>query len=301
MSSNKDGTPPKEMVEIGEIDLDRLATIGADTRPSPQDETSRVKGQVQVDRAQFDMLLDEFYRSQENATNVKRLLSSLSPIRLFGYLLIYLFCLDLAYQLYPFQFLDPVWELEAMRAIADRMIIPLMGFTLLFWGGGYLRTYFDRLVLWLVSWATFWLALMMLILAPLAVSDTIRVQNLIDKNANTSIEEVQGKLREIVASVRGAEDMRELAVIARQLGIRTGITPDTPLKEAKSKMHTLYAEHTEKAVQKLEKEKEKRIGTLWKELIKLVLALVGGGLFLGAVWWKSTWARQAFRGEEHNA
>ncbi|HCF26493.1 MAG TPA: hypothetical protein DEV81_04640 [Cyanobacteria bacterium UBA11049] len=90
--------------------------------------------------------------------------------RLTGYCLLALSALDILGLFIPLRFTDPVWELQLVNQLVERVPVPLLGLVLVLIGEQSFR------IFKFLSWASLVVAVLFFLLMPLAISSTLRIE-----------------------------------------------------------------------------------------------------------------------------
>lgn len=215
---------------------------------------------------------------------------SLSRCRWVGYGLLLLALIDAVQVLIPLQILNPNWQLQTIGALVDRAVIPLLGLVLVFYGEMYARLRWEARVVKALSWLCLLLTLLFLLLLPLTVWATARLDALNELTLNgqlaqqlAQVEQTEGQLKQ--------DNQQVLQALAAKLN-STGAALET--KEPQTLKTTLLARlstaRSQLQVQSQESRASQKL-TLFKNAIRLNLTeLVLSTLFF--VLWQSTrWSR----------
>jgi hypothetical protein len=133
-------------------------------------------------------------------------------IRLAGYGMLALVLVDFLNLFIPFNFLNPVWEVQVIGALAERTVLPLLGFLLAFYGDRSYRSDKEFGLLRGLSWATLGLAVIYALTIPLLFLNTGRVDA---ANSNQALQSEQQlvqirKLREQLNTANSPEQITKL-------------------------------------------------------------------------------------------
>lgn len=101
--------------------------------------------------------------------------ATIGILRTVGYGLLLLALFDWVEILIPPQFLNPAWELQTIGALVERVPVPLIGFALIFYAESESRSKWELPVIKLLSWLTLLFAIVYLLMIPLAIGDTVRL------------------------------------------------------------------------------------------------------------------------------
>lgn len=144
-------------------------------------------------------------------------------LRMTGYVLLILSVLDIVSLLIPPQFLDPTWHFETIGRLVSRAPVPLIGFVLIFYGGMRYRQRLEKLLLRPLAILGLVFGLVMLLLAPLAIMDGLRVHH---ENRLNYAEQVAQQEQTFAAYRTRFEQTSgaNVAALARSLNLNVPIT-----------------------------------------------------------------------------
>lgn len=101
--------------------------------------------------------------------------SSIAILRLLGYGLLLLALFDIIEMLIPLNLMNPAWEFQTFGSLVERVPVPLIGLAFVFYGELHGRTRWEFLTLKFLSWLTLFLAILFVLLVPLAIGNTVRL------------------------------------------------------------------------------------------------------------------------------
>jgi predicted PurR-regulated permease PerM len=214
-----------------------------------------------------------------------------SPVllRWAGYGLLVLTTLDLFTILFPPRFTNPIWEFETMGAIVERVPVPLLAAALIFFGEMQFRSKWERPVLKFLSWVSMLFGIFLLLLVPLGVTNTLRLNsqsmNLISNQFSQQLEQVAAFEKQI--NDASAEQIK--GFLESQ-----GVTLEGDAARApKEQMLSQLSQFKERMQEQVEIEKASRRNRLMESSAKWNLsALISGFLFI-YIWHLTRWARSA--------
>ncbi len=146
---------------------------------------------------------------------------SIYRLRWVGYGLVLFALFDVIQILIPPNFMDPVWELQTIGALVERVPVPLIGLLLIFFGEDFDRTRIEDFLLKFGRWFLLILALIFLGLVPLGIVDTIRI-NAKNNDQITSLEQKQlNQLSGVETQVNKGtnEEIKSLGADLNRIGI----------------------------------------------------------------------------------
>lgn len=210
----------------------------------------------------------------------------------YGFLLLTLF--DLFEIFVPPRFMNPVWEFQMLGALVERVPVPLIGLVLVFCGEPNLRAGWERSILKFLSWAALLFAVWFLLLIPLGISNTVRIDRNSNAEISAQVKQEIAKFQQIKARLEEAETKEEIESLL--LRVDRGVSiPEIvnfqQLSSVKQQISSSLTASEAKIKVDAEDDRTNRRFTLLKKSVKWNLgALVSGALFFFI--WKSTrWAR----------
>ncbi|BAU63915.1 hypothetical protein STA3757_12840 [Stanieria sp. NIES-3757] len=216
---------------------------------------------------------------------------TLSLIRLVGYGLLGMTLIDFISLILPLQLMNSAWELQTMGAFIERIPVPLLGIAFIYYGKRSYRAPIENLLLKWLSYFSLILAILFLLMIPLAISNTIRIN--LGNNAVIN-QEIFVKVQQIDKfkdKITAAKSSTEIQAILQQQSYQ-GTIPDTFNVQEIQEPIIKELNNTEKKLRnEIESVRATKRWDLLKKSIKWNLgALITSCLFF--VIWKDTfWAR----------
>lgn len=214
---------------------------------------------------------------------------SIHRFRWVGYGLLGFALMDLIHVLYPPRFLNPAWEVQAIGSLIERVVVPLLGLALVFFGEFYDRNRVEKVLLKVLSWLCLVLAIVCLLVIPLGVFGTARLDFQNDQQVNRQAEQQLSQFNKLEQQL-GQSSTAEIQALAAKAGIAIDPTkaPDALKAEILARLTAVRS-----GVQsKIEENRAAQKQTLFKNSIKWNLgALLASSLFF-VLWKSSDWARQ---------
>ncbi len=215
---------------------------------------------------------------------------SIYRLRWVGYGLLVLSLLDTIAILTPPQLLNPVWELQTIGNLVERVPVPLLGLALIFFGEDIDRTRLEDILLKVLSWLCLISALIFLLMLPLGIFNTIRINGDNNKQINAQAGQQLAQLQQVEERIsKGTpEDLKTLAGELNRLGVQVDAGKPEELK-------TQILSRIPPVKQRLEAQKQsvesnQRLVLLRNAVKWLLGALIASVLFF--TMWKGTdWAR----------
>lgn len=208
-------------------------------------------------------------------------------LRCIGYGLLVLALFDLITTIVPMHLMNPAWEFQTIGALVERVPVPLLGLGLVFYGETSFRRAGEPLFLNLLSWLCLLFGILFLLLIPLGVSNTVRLNAQNKTQINDQYNQQLVRIEQLDKQLRNAKT-QDLEDFVKSQGQSIGSKDPQQVKKqllshfsvAKQEIQTQY--QTKRAEQRL---------TLFKNSAKWNLgALVCGFLFI-FIWRLTSWAR----------
>jgi hypothetical protein len=215
---------------------------------------------------------------------------SIYRFRWIGYGLLVLSFFDIIATFTPPNFLNPVWELQTIGALVERVPVPLLGLAFIFSGEEIDRSNLEELVLKFLSWLCVLLSLLFLLMIPLGIVNTLKINNQNNQQIAQQAGQQLSQLKQVEDRLtKGTpEDLKNLATELTKLGVQANTqNPEELKKQILSRIDPAKQnlETQSKAVQS-----SQRL-VLLKNSVKWVLgALISSVLFF-TLWKGTDWAR----------
>lgn len=223
------------------------------------------------------------------------LLQTIPPLRWVGYTLLFLGLFDVLLLLVPPQFTNPVWEFQTMGGIVERVAVPLVGFALIFYGGQNLRAKWEGILLKILSISALLFGIFLLLLIPLGVVNTIRINNQSNEQIDTQVEQRMTQIQAVQERLQQAnteEQMEDLLSRLSNQGRSPEIQSAQELEEVKSQLSNFVTRTEIQTKSQAEATRRNRRIVLFKNSVKWNLgALISGILFI-TLWKATAWTRQ---------
>jgi hypothetical protein len=222
------------------------------------------------------------------------LAKSINLFRWIGYGFLILTLLDFVEIFIPLRFMNPIWEFQMLGALVEQVPVSLMGFGLVFLGEFYLRSPWERALLKFLSWMTLLFAVGFLLLIPLGIFNTVRInrQNVEEISAQTQqqVAEIeQVKLRLGQAATK--DEILELVSRLDRKELNKQIEASQKLEATRIDLASFLSITEGKIKGDAQETLANRRMTLFKRSIKWNFgALIASSLFF-TIWRSTHWAR----------
>ena len=145
-------------------------------------------------------------------------LQSSSRFRLVGYGLLVLALFDFIYILVPPQFMNPMWEFQTIGTLVERVPVSLLGLMLVFSGETKFRKKWEITLLRFLSWASLVVGVLFLLLMPLLVIDSSRLEDQMNAQINSQATQQLTVLQQLEKKVSQgtAKDLNEVVTRLNQ-------------------------------------------------------------------------------------
>ncbi|MBO3459249.1 HpsJ family protein [Aetokthonos hydrillicola Thurmond2011] len=207
-----------------------------------------------------------------------------------GYILLIFSVIDYAEILFPSQLTDPVWEFQTIEKLVEHVWSLLLGLTFVFIQQQDINKFKLR-VLSSLSWLSFVLGLLYLLMLPLGINNSITIYH--NSNAQISNQAAQqkeqfSKLSQIVNKANTSKELHNLDKIINPQNI-TPINDDT--QELKNKLSQQLESLSLQVSNKAKSAKKTLANNLIKKAVKVNLGTVLTGVCLIIIWRLTCWTR----------
>lgn len=210
--------------------------------------------------------------------------------RWIGYGFLVFALIDAIHILLTIQFSQPGWLLQTVGQFVERAVVPLLGFTLVFFGEYYNRGDVEKIGLRILSWLSMVLAIVFLLMIPPIFLQTLSVNNQAQQVVDKQVEQQLTQLKQLEDQL-ARSNPEQLKALATQLqGLGVSVDPTKP-DEVKTKVEERIKTVRAQLQQQAQGATAGQASGLWKNAIKWSLgALVTAVLFF-YLWKSSHWAR----------
>jgi uncharacterized membrane protein len=221
--------------------------------------------------------------SQEQGLSIYRL-------RLVGYGLLLFALADTLLVFYPPQFTNAAWELQTMGAVVERLPVPLLGLVMVFFGENYERNRLEDIFLKIVSWFSLLLAIAFLLLLPLGINNTLRINAENNQGIQAQAQQRQAELEAVETQVNQSStgDLQNLAVELNRMGLPVD-TANT--QKLKADILARVATAKEQLPGQTQAARNSQRQVLLKNSFKWNLGALIGSILFFYIWRGTYWAR----------
>lgn len=213
-------------------------------------------------------------------------------LRLVGYGLLLFAFLDVVTILVPPAFTNPTWEFQVLGELVERVPVPLIGLAFVFYGEKTFRTKLEKLLLKGLSWTTLTVGILFLLLLPLGINNTWRINDLNNRQINEQIAKEVGELQQFQNLLEQAKSTQELQQLFASLNSQNQAPKEGNAKQLKLELLSQLNARKQQIQTRAESTRKVQQFTLIKSSIKWNLGtLIAAGLFL-STWYITEWARR---------
>jgi hypothetical protein len=216
---------------------------------------------------------------------------TLSLIRLVGYGLLGLTLIDFISIILPLQLMNSAWELQTIGAFVERVPVPLLGIVFIYYGERNYRVPIEFLLLKLLSYLSLTLAILFLLIVPLAINNTIRID--LNNNAviNRELFVKVERINQFKNKITEANSPAEIQAILQKQSARGKIPEAINTQEIKDNIIKELKNTEDKLRAETKTIRSQKRWNLLKNSIKWNLgALIASCLFF-VIWKDTLWAR----------
>jgi hypothetical protein len=216
---------------------------------------------------------------------------TISLVRLVGYGLVAMTAIDFLSIIMPLQLMNSAWELQTIGAFVERIPVPLLGIVFIYYGERCYRSPIERSLLKWFSYLSLTLAISFLLMVPLSINNTIRIN--IGNNAviNRELFAKTEQIKNVKDKIKAANSPEELRAIVQQPFYRAKIADSTNVQEIKDTIFKDLKNTEDKLRAEGEQIRSQKRGDLLKNSIKWSLgALIASCMFF-FIWKDTIWAR----------
>ena len=217
---------------------------------------------------------------------------TLSIIRMVGYGLLLLSCIDLLYVLLPPELTNPVWEYQTMGDLAKLAPVPLLALMLVFYGETFSRKRIERPILRFLSWLTLVIAIVFFLLLPLTLFDSVRISRFNNEQITAQVDQQKLQIDATKKQLEKANPEQLQSLIPKP--DEKGNLPDAPKNPEQAKQQilgNLQKAKDQADAQATQARSNLRLN-LFKNTAKLIFQVLIAGSIFAYVWKCTQWARQ---------
>jgi hypothetical protein len=231
--------------------------------------------------------------SESEVSDQKQTALDLSVVRYIGYTVLVLSGLDYVSVFIPPKFTDAAWELQAATLLIERVVVPLIGMALVFFGAKDQRLKWEQRILSGLSWAALCVGVLYFLLPPLLISVNVRLDQQFNTQVVTQVDQQTELLKR--AEQRLAVTNTDAGLNALFLRITGTPAPREfsakPLPEKRQLLQKQLTKAKPEIRKKIEATFSDRRLTLFRSSIKLLLSSLISGFSFIYIWHLTRWIR----------
>jgi hypothetical protein len=220
---------------------------------------------------------------------------AISILRFLGYALLLFTLFDLADTLTPLQLMNPNWEFQTIGALVEKVVVPLMGFVLIFTGAMTERRRWEMKTLGIFSWLALIVGLIYCLMVPLGIVNTIRINEINKTQVTSQLDKQTAQIKQVqtqLSSISNEQQLKELLSFLEKGGIAITPKPGEPVETVKKDLKTFMTGAEERLNNQAKEALSKQSFDLIKRSVKWNIgALIAGVWFIG-IWRMTDWARR---------
>lgn len=222
----------------------------------------------------------------------ERLIFSSGILRLVGYGLLLMATVDIFFLVIPPQLMNPVWELETMGTIIERIPVTLLGTVMVFYGEKGNRAPIETLLLKISSWLSLFAAIFLLLMIPLSINNGFRIYHQQKAEVNAKFVSQKDAIYEYKEQLNSANSTAEIQkVLQQQAKQRVEIPSTVDSQQLKNDI----LQKLDKSQQTIDEEintfKSQKRTLLFKKCLKWNLGGLISSILFFLIWKSTGWAR----------
>lgn len=236
-----------------------------------------------VSRAQLDDPIKQFSLGQ---------FRSMQLVHMLGYGILLLLLVDAIVILFPFR-LNSTWQFEAFGQCIERVPVLFLGLVLVFFGEDNPRARYEGPIVKLLSWFTLILAILLYLMIPLGIFNTIKIDQTNELNANLAFSQRVAQINQVKSQVEratSAEDLNKLAAFLRGGGSSSNLS-DPDISQTRQQLFEILKNREQLFIADRDRNVSLQHRTLLKQSFKWNLGAFISGTILFLTWISTRWAR----------
>lgn len=213
--------------------------------------------------------------------------ATFSVMRSLGYGLLLLAFLDWVEIFTPPNFMNPTWEFQTIGAYVERVPVPLIGLTMIFYGEFQSRNKWELPILKFLSWLSLLLAILFFLMIPLGIANTVRLNKQSAAQINTASQEQISRVEQIAQKLNEATPEKIETILKRQ----GAASESKNMQQVKEELLSKVTQAKTQIKNQAKTTQSNQGFNLMKTSVKWNLgALIAAALFL-SIWKGTQWVR----------
>lgn len=238
-----------------------------------------------LQNTQFWLLAISVGISQKGSSSVTKLNSKewwFSPIfRITGYGLLALSLFDIIDIFVSPRFVDPVWEFQVLRSLVERAPVPLLGLVLVEAAENNLR------IFKFLSWASLVVGVLFILLVPLGVSCTFRLEQQNQLQIITQLSQQMTQMQQMEDQLSNATTVQDINNVLMRLNPQGGFLESSNPQLIRSQLLSQIAQAEKKVKSQADEKQANARLLLVKNALKYSLAALVCGIVFVIIWGKT--------------
>jgi hypothetical protein len=211
-------------------------------------------------------------------------------LRWIGYALLIYALIDVIHGFVPPDIGNPGWRLQTIGNLVERVVVPLLGFGLAFYGEFYDRLSIEKIPLRLLSWLTLLLSVIFFLLVPITLLNTFGLDTQAEQQVNAQLQQQLGRLKQVEDQINQSrpEDIAKLATRLKDAGVT--VDAENPEKLKTEALGRIKQTREQLPVQAQTARSNQR-QSLLKNSAKWALGALIASVLYFIIWKLSDWAR----------
>lgn len=213
-------------------------------------------------------------------------------LRLVGYGLLLMALVDHFFLLIPPQLMNPLWEFQTMGAIVERIPVTLLGMVLVYYGERSDRAPIEAKILKVLSWASLFAAVVLMLMIPLNISNSFRIYNHHNASANAQFVTQKDNIQQFKEQLEAASSKDEIGVLLQQQARQQVNIPDSiNTEKLKADIIANLQSNQDSITNQAEAFRAQKKSLLFKKCLKWNLGALIASILFFMIWRSTSWAR----------
>jgi hypothetical protein len=213
-------------------------------------------------------------------------------LRVVGYGLLLMALVDLLFLLIPPQLMNPLWQFQTIGAMIERIPVSLLGLVLIFYGEKSDRAPIETKILKVLSWASLLVAVILMLVIPLNISNSLRIYNQHTATANAQFVAQKENIQQFKEQLTAANSKDEIRVILEQQAKQSVNIPDSVnTQKLKTDILTNLQKNQDGITSQAEAFRGQKRSLLLKQCLKWNLGALIASTLLFMIWKSTGWTR----------
>ncbi|MGL6343344.1 MAG: HpsJ-like protein, cyanoexosortase A-associated, partial [Waterburya sp.] len=192
----------------------------------------------------------------------------------------------------PPQLMNPLWEFQTMGAIVERIPVTLLGIVLVYYGEKSDRAPIETLILKSLSWISLVVAILLLLMIPLNISNSFRIYHQQTATTNAQLVTQKDAIQQLKEQLKTANSKNEIGVILEQQAQQQINIPDSVnTQKLKTDILTNLQHNQDNLTTQAQAFKAQKRSVLLKNCLKWNLGGLIAAILFFLIWKTTNWAR----------